>query len=168
MKINVNRGMYLESVINNSIEYYENNMIAIFRKQVIPIKIKQITHNEVVGRLIDKCDVDYYGIVDGKYIAIEAKQTKEAYFEITNILEHQIKFLDNILKLKGIALLIIYFQIHNNFYLIKYDNLKKYMSKTKYRKRMKEKWFIDNGIKLDLIFPGRLNFVEEIKKLKTK
>ena len=166
MKININRGMYLETVINKTIEYYELHSIAIFRKQFVPIKIKTVNENEVVGRLADKCDVDYYGIFQGHFIAIEAKQTKEDYFDLNNILDHQIEFLTKINLLSGWSFIIIYFQKTSNFYLIDFNLLHESKIKNNSKKRVYEKWFEINCEKLILIFPGRLNIIEAIKKLK--
>lgn len=166
MKININRGMYLETIINNSIDYYEFHSIAIFRKQFVPIKIKAINENEVIGKLADKCDVDYYGIFKGYFIAIEAKQTKENYFDLSNLLEHQIEFLQKIDYLNGFSFIIIYFQKTNNFYLIDFQIFYKFKIKNKSKKRIYENWFSIHCEKLILIFPGRLNIIEGIKKLK--
>lgn len=166
MKITKNKGMYLESVLKNSIEYYEMHKIALIRKQTVPIKITKVTHKEVMGTLTNKCDVDYYGIYEGRFVAIEAKQTKEIFFNKSNILEHQMQFLKQIKDFKGLAYLIIYFQSNQHFYLIDYEIFEKKILSKKKSNRIKETWFQDNCHYLDLIYPGRLDFIKFIKHKK--
>lgn len=169
MKVNKNKGMYLESVLNNSIDYYRIHKIALIRKQTTPVKITRVINQEVVGKLSTKCDVDYYGIYNGYFIAIEAKQTKEKYFERSNILEHQLEFLKQILEFNGLSYLIVYFQQSDSFYFIEYKKFeKKVFGKNKKTNRIQEKWFQDNCFKLELMFPGRLDFVKFIKVTQTK
>ncbi|MBU3830934.1 MAG: Holliday junction resolvase RecU [Candidatus Ureaplasma intestinipullorum] len=159
MNINKNKGMYLESIINNSIEHYEKNKIALFRKLSIPVKIIEINdNNKIIGKIFKKSDVDYYGIYKGKFIAIEAKQTIEPIFYLHNIQEHQINFLNDINEIySGFSMLIIYFKNYNIFYCLPWNNIKN-LTKIEVNNNEFEKY------KLDLLFPGRLNFVEKVLK----
>ncbi len=160
MKINKNKGMYLETIINNSITFFENNNIAILRKQSIPIHINNIVNQNVDGFLIGKCDVDYYGIYKGRFIAMEAKQTSSEYFDLNKIPDHQLKFLSDIFNHKGISLLIIYFVTNDVFFAIPYNEIKNIS--------IKNKIYFNNSellkYKCELYFPGRLDFLKIVDK----
>ncbi|MBR2651327.1 Holliday junction resolvase RecU [bacterium] len=121
MDTNKNKGMYIETIVNNSIKFYCLNKIALFRKQGLQIKVISVNDDNVVGKLASKCDVDYYGIYKGRFIAIETKQTKNNFFDVRNILDHQIDFLTNIINYGGLSYLIIYFQNSNTVYFIDYQ-----------------------------------------------
>lgn len=163
MKITKNRGMYLETIINNSLAYYDSHNIALFRKQSIPIKIKRINKKEVIGILEDKCDVDYYGIYKGRFIALEAKQTNNDFFSLNQLLEHQKEYLTKIIKLGGLSYLIIFFQKTNNFYLVKFQNLIKIYRLQNNKKRIYENTLIEYSYKLELFFPGWIDFIKKIE-----
>lgn len=164
MDTNKNKGMYIEVIINNSINFYCLNKIALFRKQGLQIKIVSITNNDVTGKLSSKCDVDYYGIYKGKFIAIEAKQTKNNFFDLKNIMKHQIDFLNNIVDYGGLSYIIIYFQNSQNIYFIDYRKFYSNFIKSKEtKKRIYETWFINNAIKLEIIYPGRIDFIKKIE-----
>ncbi|MDE5553456.1 MAG: Holliday junction resolvase RecU, partial [Malacoplasma sp.] len=58
-----NRGMYLEELINKTIEYYSSNEIAFFEKRFLPIKIlNKLDDNFIRGKLLKKSYVDYCGV----------------------------------------------------------------------------------------------------------
>lgn len=160
MNINKNKGMFLESVINNSIEHYQKNKIALFRKLDIPVKIIEINdNNQIIGKIYKKSDVDYYGVYQGRFIVIEAKQTDNDVFYLHKIQEHQVNFLNEISNIYlGISLLIIYFVQQNQFFCFpwnKISSLKKINSK--------DPQF--NQYKINIFFPGRINFLDIIKKM---
>lgn len=158
MNINKNKGMYLESVINNTIKHYEKNKIALFRKLDIPVKIIEINNNLLTGKIYKKSDVDYYGVFQGKFISIEAKQTDESTFYINKIPSHQISFLTDIESIyKGLSLLIIYFSKYNEFYGFPW-----YLIKNNIKININDKWIKE--YKLDLFFPGRIDFLKILTK----
>lgn len=113
-----NHGMFSETVIINSTNYYQSKKIALFRKLELPIKIIKVNNFEVHGLLKQKADVDFYGIYQAKFYCIEAKQTNENYFYTKNLKIHQIEFLNEIYFLKGLAILIIHFNKENLYFKI--------------------------------------------------
>ena len=138
--INKNKGMYLETIMNNSINYYEQNKVALFRKQSIPIKIKEVDGKKVFGYLENKADSDYYGIYKGIFIAIEAKQTEFSYFDLHLIKKHQLNFLKNVISYGGKSFLVIYFFKTEKFYFLDFQEIHKWILQNK-KKRIPENWF---------------------------
>ncbi|MDE6473007.1 MAG: Holliday junction resolvase RecU [Ureaplasma sp.] len=155
MKLNSNKGMYLEEIINNSIKFYKQNNIAIIHKLPIPIKIFENKENVIKGRLYLKSNVDYYGIYQGKFICIEAKQTNNKYFYLRNIAEHQWKYMQTIYEHQGISFLIIYFNLTNSFYKINFQNI---LAQDKIKK-IDEEWCKKFGEELTIYFPGRIELI---------
>lgn len=158
MNINKNKGMYLETIINNSIEHYEKNKIALFRKLDIPIKIIEKNDNNIIGKIYKKSDVDYYGIYKGKFIVIEAKQTEQDCFYINKMQPHQIKYMNEIEEIyKGISLLIINFKNYDSYYCIPWSYLKDKTKISIYDSKL-------DNYKLNLFFPGRIDFLSILTK----
>ena len=118
-----NRGMSLEEDINLSNEYYIQNGIALIHKRPTPINIVKVDYSRG-ARITDayfekQSTTDYNGVYKGKYIDFEAKNTKsKTSFPLSNISEHQILHLKNVLKHGGIAFFIISFQLKDEVYLL--------------------------------------------------
>ena len=74
-----NRGMDLETLINEANNYYLNEDIAVIYKKPTPVKIKKVTYTndipKVEGYLNQKSTLDYVGLYKGKYIDFDAKKT---------------------------------------------------------------------------------------------
>ena len=159
--INANKGMYIEQLMNRTIQYYQTNNIAHLEKRQIPIKIlKHINKQIVIAKLIDKAKVDYFLYINKKYVEIECKQTKKDHFDLSLIKNHQAKYLNEIKKIDGVGLLIVYFELFDRTIGIFYEELKKLIQKNK-QKKIKYSLLRRHGILIELIFPGILN----LKKL---
>ena len=118
-----NRGMSLEEDINLSNEYYRDNQIALIHKRPTPINIVKVDYSRG-ARITDayfekQSTTDYNGVYKGRYIDFEAKNTKSnSAFPLSNISNHQIVHLKNVLYHGGIAFFIISFQMKEEIYLI--------------------------------------------------
>jgi recombination protein U len=88
--MNSNLGMYLETIINRSCEFYKNKGICLIEKRQIPFKfIKTLDNGVFYGKLQAKSFLDYFGVANGKHIEFEAKQTQFEYFNTDLIKKHQ-------------------------------------------------------------------------------
>ena len=132
-----NRGMTLESELNDSNEYYREADIAIIYKKPTPIKVVKVDYPSRDKAMIKEAfftvpsTTDYNGIYKGKYIDFEAKETKsKTSFALDNIHPHQIKHLKRIEEHKGIAFLIIRFTTLNETYLLMANDFLKYIEST--------------------------------------
>ena len=75
---------------------------------------------------------DYNGIYRGYYIDFEAKETKnKTGFPISNIHNHQIKHIRNIVNESGICFLIIRFTTLDKTYLLKAKDFLDYIDSNK-------------------------------------
>jgi recombination protein U len=97
--------------------------IALINKRPTPINIVKVDYSKG-ARITDayfekQSTTDYNGVYKGKYIDFEAKNTKSnTAFPLSNISEHQIVHLKNVLKHGGIAFFIISFQMKDEIYLL--------------------------------------------------
>lgn len=150
-----NRGMLLEDIINKSINFYLSNKIAYFNKQTLNIKFDDINNNKIQnGYIKSKSTVDYYGVYKGKYITFEAKSTELDFLPLSNIKKHQHEHLLLISNLNGWAFYLIYFKRMNKFFLINANKID-YENK----KAISYEEIASNGIELELIFPGIIDFL---------
>lgn len=115
-----NRGMDLESMINQSNDYYLDIDKAVIYKKPTPIGILEVDYkrNRIKDAYFkDKSTFDYNGIYRGKYIDFEAKEShSKTAFPLHNIHEHQIEHLRRILKHGAISFLIV--AIRSEYYLL--------------------------------------------------
>ena len=107
-----NRGMDLEYLINEACKYYLDKNMAIIYKKPTPIGVVDVDYKN--GAVINKAyfkepsTLDYNGLYRGKYIEFDAKEChNKTSFPISNIHEHQIVHIKNIIAHGGIAFLII-------------------------------------------------------------
>ena len=110
-----NRGMSLESELNDTNEYYRIIDKAYIYKKPTPIKITKVDYPSRDKAVIKEAfftvpsTTDYNGLYCGKYIDFEAKETrsKSSFSLSRNINNHQ-----------GIAFLIVRFTTLNETYLL--------------------------------------------------
>lgn len=132
-----NRGMDLESDINQSNTYYNDSGIALIYKKPTPIKVQDVKYTSH-GVLIEKAffespsTTDYNGVYKGCYIDFEAKETKSSTsFPLKNIHAHQIKHMMGVIEHGGICFLIVRFTKLNITYLLRAEYLKEFLDNNK-------------------------------------
>ncbi|WP_308150125.1 Holliday junction resolvase RecU [Spiroplasma sp. AdecLV25b] len=107
-----NRGMFLEAIINYTIEIINNE------KRALIFKHNPLTMNNKHGKFMEKSNVDYHGIYKGKYLCFEAKSTKSLTLPWNNFKIHQLEYLENVFNLGGISFIIIYFWQYDEYFLV--------------------------------------------------
>ena len=129
-----NRGMSLESEINQANEYYLLNNIAVIHKKPTPVTITKVDFKSRIDAVIKEAyfkipsTTDYNGIYKGKYIDFEAKETKShTSFCLNNIHKHQLEHLKLITEHGGIGFIIIRFSSLNETYLIEIIEILNYI-----------------------------------------
>ncbi|MCM0582834.1 Holliday junction resolvase RecU [Weissella diestrammenae] len=111
-----NRGMSLERELNQANSYYRTHGLANIHKKPTPIQIVNVNYPKRSAAKITEAyfrqasTTDYNGIYQGKYIDFDAKETNQTTsFPLQNVHSHQVKHLAEIVKLGGVAFLIIRF-----------------------------------------------------------
>ena len=164
-----NRGMSLEEDINLSNEYYRDNQIALIHKRPTPINIVKVDYSKG-ARITDayfekQSTTDYNGVYKGKYIDFEAKNTKsETSFPLSNISEHQIVHLKNVIKHGGIAFFIICFQLKNEVYLLDASFVIEFYEKGG-RKSIPYNIFKEKGVLIKQDYTPRLHYIDAVETL---
>ena len=145
-----NRGMTLETMINDTNKYYRDNGIAVIYKKPTPITINKVDYKSRYDAVIKEAHfntpstTDYNGVYNGMYIDFEAKETRKSFFPLSNIHEHQIKHLIDIKKCGGYGFIIVRFVLDDEIYLLTIEQLENFLNNYK-RKSIPKEYFIDNG-----------------------
>ena len=164
-----NRGMFLEHIINDSNTYYLSKDIAVIYKKPTPIKVLNISYRSKQTTLIDKAvfsetsTLDYNGIYKGKYIEFDAKECKnKTSFPLSNIKNHQITHIKNIINHGGIVFLIIF--MNNSFFLFKGTDLIEFIN-TSVRKSIPYETIKEKGYIIKEGFMPRIDYIKTIEEV---
>ena len=161
-----NRGMNLESLINNANEYYLENDIAVIYKKPTPIGLVDVDYKKgEIKRAYfsSKSTLDYNGVYRGKYLDFDAKESHiKTSFPLSNISLHQIEHIKKVIKQDGIAFLIVAFS--NTYYLLKGDNLLEFIENNN-RKSIPLEYFKNNCYVIEEKLRPRLDYLRVIDKI---
>lgn len=119
-----NHGMLFENALNMSNEYYRIHKKAVIYKKPTPVQVVKVDYPaRSQAKIVEAyyktpSTTDYNGIYRGKYIDYEAKETIHNSFAFKHIFPHQIKHLQDVDSLGGIAFVIIYYKKLNKVLLI--------------------------------------------------
>ena len=166
------RGMSLEEDIGLSNEYYLINDIAVIYKKPTPVQIVKVDYPArnkakiVEAYYKTPSTTDYNGIYNEKYLDFEAKSCKELNFSFDRIYEHQIRHLEKIANLGGIAFLMVEFSSIDEVYILPAQLLlEKYEeSLNGGRKSIPYDYIKDNGYLVKQGFNPRLDYLDAVKK----
>jgi recombination protein U len=160
-----NRGMDLESIINDTNNYLLDKDIAIIYKKPTPIGIVDTcfkNNKKIITKayFASPSTLDYNGLYKGKYIEFDAKSTEnKTSFPLSNIHEHQILHIKNIIKHQGIVFLII--QMNNNFYLLNGIDLIDFINNND-RKSIPFNYIKEKGYLLEYNYNKGLNYLKYV------
>lgn len=161
-----NRGMNLESLINDANDYYLEMNKAVIYKKPTPIGLVDVDYKkgEIKKAFFkEKSTFDYNGIYKGKYIDFEAKESKsKTSFPLSNIHEHQIKHLRRILDHGAISFLIV--NINDAYYLLKGEDLL-FFIETNERKSIPISFFEKNAKKINLKIRPILDYLDAVDEV---
>ena len=164
-----NRGMSLEEDINLSNDFYRDSGIALINKRPTPINIVKVdyTHGaRITDAYFEKqSTTDYNGVYKGRYIDFEAKNTKSnTAFPLSNISEHQIVHLKNVIKHGGIAFFIISFQMKDEVYLLDASFVIEFYEHGK-RKSIPYEVFQKEAVLIKQDYSPRLHYIDAVDQL---
>ena len=159
-----NRGMDLETLINEANNYYLNEDIAVIYKKPTPVKIKKVTYTndipKVEGYLNQKSTLDYVGLYKGKYIDFDAKKTLNLNsFPLSNIHPHQLKHMKTIIKHEGITFLLI--DIQNKVFLLKGEDIIDFIENNN-KKSIPYSYIEEKGYQIEYSYNPILNYINTL------
>ncbi len=127
------RGSVLEELINHTNDLYRQKGLGLVQKiptPITPVKIDKENGNISLAYFEKDSTVDYIGVVQGIPICFDAKECSVDTFSLRNIHEHQINFMEDFEAQQGISFLIIMFTARNEFYYLRFSELKEYLRRT--------------------------------------
>ncbi len=156
---NQNRGMFLETIINQTIIYYAHNNIAIFHKNPLPIKFSGIKKDGAKIMLkrawiTEKSTIDYFGVYQGKFIGFEVKSTINEKFYLNNIKSHQANYLQQITDHQAIGFYLIGFEHVNRYFILEFKIINNWIKKS-----LSLTEASNYGYEIEWRLPGILNFI---------
>ena len=166
-----NRGMSLESDINESNEYYKEIDKAYIYKKPTPVKIVKVNYPSRDKAVITEAyytipsTTDYNGLYNGKYIDFEAKETNnKTSFSLNNIHKHQVEHIRNIIDNNGIGFIIVRFNKLNKSFLLFGKDLIDFIDNNG-RKSIPLTYFVDKGFLIQDNYLPRLDYLKIIDNI---
>lgn len=163
-----NRGMDLEGDINISNQYYIDIRKAFIYKKPTPIQITKVDYKKMVIKeafFKEPSTTDYNGLYKGKYIDFEAKETtSKTSFPLSNIHEHQITHIKNVISNGGIGFLIIRFTMLQKTYLLMGEDFVSFLEGNE-RKSIPLDFFEEKGFLIKDSYVPRIDYLKIIDKV---
>ena len=163
-----NRGMNLETAINNSNKFYLEKDRALIYKKPTPIGVVDVSyanHKKTIEKAYfkEQSTLDYNGLYRGKYIEFDAKETlNKTSFPLSNIHEHQILQIRNVIKHGGIVFLII--RMNDINYLLTGKDLIEYIDKEE-RKSISYNYIKEKAYVIKEAYNPQLDYLDIIDKI---
>ncbi len=125
------RGSNLEELINRTnIQYFEDGL-AVMQKlptSITPVELDNSRGVITLAYFDERSTVDYMGVVQGIPVCFDAKETNKNYLPIANIHHHQMTFMEKFISQGGLAFILVNFTSSDKYYLLEFDELKRYWS----------------------------------------
>ena len=126
------RGSTLEELVNRTNEQYREKGLALIQKvptPITPITIDKEHRHITLAYFEQKSTVDYIGVVQGIPVCFDAKECRTDAFPLANVHPHQIQFMKDFERQKGIAFLLLYFSGRDLFYYLKLSELLRFQER---------------------------------------
>ena len=167
------RGMFLETLLNKTNDYYRLRKIAVIHKKPTPVQVVKVDYPKRSAAVIKEAyyrhasTTDYNGVYRGYYIDFEAKETKnKTSFPFINIHEHQLQHMEDCIIQGGIVFIIFYFSSLNEFYLLESQYLISFIKENKDGKKSIPLSYIrENGMQIPLTVQSILDYIPVVDKL---
>ena len=170
------RGMFLETLLNQTNDYYRLRKIAVIHKKPTPIQVVKVDYPKRSAAVIKEAyyrhasTTDYNGVYRGCYIDFEAKETKnKTSFPFINIHEHQLQHMEECIFQGGIVFVIFYFSSLNEYYLLESQYLLSFIKENKENKENKKSIPLDYikkyGEPIPLTVQSILDYIPVVDRL---
>ena len=164
-----NRGMSLESDINETNAYYLEKNLCLITKRPTPINVVKVDYSHG-ARITDayfekQSTTDYNGVYKSRYIDFEAKETKNlTSLPFSNIPKQQISHLEKVIKHGGIAFFIVQFTRRNQIFLIDAKHIIDFINKNE-RHSIPYDYILQNGKEIKIGYRPRIDYLPIIDEL---
>ena len=167
------RGMFLETLLNQTNDYYRLKKIAVIHKKPTPVQVVKVDYPKRSAAVIKEAyyrhasTTDYNGVYRGCYIDFEAKETKnKTSFPFINIHEHQLQHMEECIYQGGVVFVIFYFSSLNEYYLLESQYLISYIRENKDGEKSIPLTYIrENGMKIPLTVQSILDYIPIVDQL---
>ena len=169
-----NRGMTLESDLNDTNLYYLEQGIAVIHKKPTPVQIVHVDYKSRSTAVIKEAyfkqpsTTDYNGVYRGRYIDFEAKETQNTTsFPLQNFHNHQIEHMKSIVEHNGISFVILRFAKSEEIFLLESHYLLQFWERMILggRKSIKKDEIEELGHKISLGIQPRIDYIYIINQL---
>ncbi|SIS37219.1 Holliday junction resolvase RecU [Salimicrobium flavidum] len=172
-----NRGMTLEEDINAANTYYVSRDMAIVHKKPTPVQIVNVDYPKRSAAVIKEAyfkqasTTDYNGVYKGYHVDFEAKETKnKTSFPLSNMHEHQITHMEQVMKQKGLSFIIVRFAPLGETFLLESKYLIDYWYKQQDGGRKSIPYSIvkEKAYLIPFHFQARVDYLKAVDKVLAK
>ncbi len=120
------RGSSFEELINRTNEKYEQNHLGLIQKiptPITPVRFDKETRQISLAYFEQQSTVDYIGVVQGIPVCFDAKESATDTFALSNIHEHQVFFMREFERQRGISFVLIYYTTKDIMYYLTFRAL---------------------------------------------
>jgi len=110
-----------EELIEMTNQLYRQKGLALVQKVPTPITPTVVDNKArtITQAYFEKTStVDFIGVAQGIPICFDAKETRELNLPLRNIHAHQIEFMEDFNKQRGVAFLLVHFHVKNEIFLL--------------------------------------------------
>ena len=164
-----NRGMGLESDINDSNLFYKEKDLCLITKRPTPINVVKVDYSRgaiITNAYFEKqSTTDYNGVYKGRYIDFEAKSThSKTSLPLSNIPPQQVEHLKGVIRHGGIAVFIIEFATKEETYLLDAQHVIDFINEKK-RQSLSYDFIKENGRLIKRGYHPRLDYLPIVEEL---
>ena len=120
------RGSTFEELVNRTNEQYREKGLGLIQKiptPITPVRMDKETRHITLAYFEQKSTVDYIGVVQGILVCFDAKECSVATFPLANIHPHQVDFMVEFERQKGVAFFLLFFSNENRYYYLRLSDL---------------------------------------------
>ena len=162
------RGSMLEEMINLTNSKYREKSLALIQKvptPITPISIDKENRHITLAYFEQKSTVDYIGVVQGVPVCFDAKECAVDTFRMNNVHEHQITFMKEFERQKGIAFLLIYYKKYDIYYYLTFERLYEFWQRAVNGGRKSFRYEeLDAAYQIPMLGGGCVHYLDILKK----
>lgn len=120
------RGSTFEELVNRTNEQYREKGLGLIQKvptPITPVRMDKETRHITLAYFEQKSTVDYIGVVQGIPVCFDAKECSVSTFPLANIHPHQVDFMVEFERQKGVAFFLLFFSNENRYYYLRLSDL---------------------------------------------